>query len=141
MASMTSGRDIDWDEQRGRRSLDRLDEAHEQKLMQSLVRYPEAVELAARQRAPQHIEECVGAFSAHVALIDQRVALTAVASGRGEVGPVVERKHHHGLAALWQSGARVQVDVRVVGTCRTNSDNQRCNGRRDRQFSKLGIHS
>jgi arginyl-tRNA synthetase len=49
------GRDIDWDEQRGRRSLDRLDEAHEQKLMQCLVRYPEAVELAARQRAPQHI--------------------------------------------------------------------------------------
>ena len=48
-------RNIDWDEAQGKRSLDRLTEAHEQKLMQALVRYPEMVEQAARQRAPQHI--------------------------------------------------------------------------------------
>jgi arginyl-tRNA synthetase len=35
--------------------LDRLTEEHEQALMQRLARYPEIVELAARQRAPQHI--------------------------------------------------------------------------------------
>jgi arginyl-tRNA synthetase len=48
-------RGVDWDEARGRTSLARLAEDHEQKLMQALVRYPEMVELAARQRAPQHI--------------------------------------------------------------------------------------
>lgn len=48
-------RNIDWDEGQGKRSLDRLTEAHEQKLMQAVVRYPEMVEQAARQRAPQHI--------------------------------------------------------------------------------------
>lgn len=48
-------RNIDRDAARGKTSLDRLTEAHEQKLMQALVRYPEMVEQAARQRAPQHI--------------------------------------------------------------------------------------
>jgi arginyl-tRNA synthetase len=48
-------RGVDWDEGRGRRSLDRLAEPHELKLLQALARYPEMVELAARQRAPQHI--------------------------------------------------------------------------------------
>lgn len=46
---------LDLDDARGRQSLSRLDEEHEQKLMQALARYPEMVELAARQRAPQHI--------------------------------------------------------------------------------------
>ena len=46
---------ISWDQARGSQSLDRLSESHELKLMQALVRYPEMVELAARQRAPQHI--------------------------------------------------------------------------------------
>ena len=35
--------------------LARLTEEHEQALMQRLTRYPEIVELAARQRAPQHL--------------------------------------------------------------------------------------
>ena len=35
--------------------LDRLTEEHEQALMQRLTRYPEIIELAARQRAPQHV--------------------------------------------------------------------------------------
>ena len=35
--------------------LHRLTEEHEQALMQRLTRYPEIVELAARQRAPQHL--------------------------------------------------------------------------------------
>ena len=48
-------RSVDWNEGRAKASLERLTEAHEQKLMQALVRYPEMVEQAARQRAPQHI--------------------------------------------------------------------------------------
>lgn len=48
-------RNVDWNESHGKASLERLTEDHEQKLMQALVRYPEMVELAARQRAPQHI--------------------------------------------------------------------------------------
>ena len=46
---------IQWNEARGKQSLATLTESHELKLMQALVRYPEMVELAARQRAPQHI--------------------------------------------------------------------------------------
>ena len=49
------GRGLSWDDVHGRENLDRLTEDHEQALMQTLVRYPEYVELAARQRAPQHL--------------------------------------------------------------------------------------
>jgi arginyl-tRNA synthetase len=40
------------DEARGRASLDRLTEPHEQALLASLSRYPEVLEMAAQQRAP-----------------------------------------------------------------------------------------
>ena len=44
-----------WMPRKGVEHLDRLTEDHEQALMQRLTRYPEIVELAAQQRAPQHI--------------------------------------------------------------------------------------
>jgi len=48
-------RGISWSPDSAKKHLHRLTEAHEQALMQSLGRYPEIVELGARQRAPQHI--------------------------------------------------------------------------------------
>ena len=46
---------IDWDSASGRDSLDLLLEKQEKALMTSLSRYPEVVELAANNRAPQHL--------------------------------------------------------------------------------------
>jgi arginyl-tRNA synthetase len=40
------------DEARGRASLDRLSEPHEQALLATMSRYPEVIEMAAQQRAP-----------------------------------------------------------------------------------------
>jgi len=48
-------RGLNWLAKRAVEHLDRLTEEHEQALMQQLTRYPEIVELAARQRAPQHV--------------------------------------------------------------------------------------
>jgi arginyl-tRNA synthetase len=48
-------RGIAWSADSAKTQLHRLTEEHEQALMQSLTRYPEIVELGARQRAPQHI--------------------------------------------------------------------------------------
>jgi len=48
-------RGLSLDEQSARDSLSLLGESHEQTLLQSLSRYPEIVELSARQRAPQHL--------------------------------------------------------------------------------------
>jgi arginyl-tRNA synthetase len=48
-------RGLNWLAKRAGEHLDRLTEDHEQALMQQLARYPEIVELAARQRAPQHV--------------------------------------------------------------------------------------
>jgi len=46
---------IAYDAARGRANLHRLQEAHEKSLMSSLSRYPEIIELAAANRAPQHL--------------------------------------------------------------------------------------
>jgi len=48
-------RGISWSTDSAKAHLHRLAEDSEQALMQRLTRYPEIVELAARQRAPQHI--------------------------------------------------------------------------------------
>jgi arginyl-tRNA synthetase len=48
-------RELSWDAESARTHLDRLTEEHEQTLMQTLLRYPEIIELSARQRAPQHL--------------------------------------------------------------------------------------
>ncbi len=46
---------IDWDSANGRNQLGLLTEKQEKALMTSLSRYPEVVELAANNRAPQHL--------------------------------------------------------------------------------------
>jgi len=46
---------LDFDRAAGLQSLDRLVEPHEKSLMSSLSRYPEIIELAAQNRAPQHL--------------------------------------------------------------------------------------
>jgi len=46
---------LQWDEANGREQLGRLAEPQEKALMTSLSRYPEVLELAANNRAPQHL--------------------------------------------------------------------------------------
>jgi arginyl-tRNA synthetase len=46
---------LEWDEANGRASLSLLVEPQEKTLMTTLSRYPEVVELAANNRAPQHL--------------------------------------------------------------------------------------
>ncbi len=46
---------LKWDEANGRRHLAKLEEAQEKALLTSLSRYPELIELAASNRAPQHL--------------------------------------------------------------------------------------
>ncbi len=48
-------KDMDWTPTAGLESLERLGEPHETALMKSLGRYPEIVELAAANRAPQNL--------------------------------------------------------------------------------------
>ena len=48
-------RNLTWDRDNARQHLHLLSEDHEQALMQRLARYPEIIELAARQHAPQHL--------------------------------------------------------------------------------------
>jgi len=48
-------RNLQWDADNARQHLHLLTEDHEQVLMRRLARYPEILELAARQRAPQHL--------------------------------------------------------------------------------------
>ncbi|MDH3977292.1 MAG: arginine--tRNA ligase [Gammaproteobacteria bacterium] len=48
-------RGLKWSAETAAAHLDRLTEEHEQALIQRLVRYPEILELAARQCAPQHL--------------------------------------------------------------------------------------
>ena len=48
-------RGLQWDTDNAQQHLHLLREDHELALMQRLARYPEILELAARQRAPQHL--------------------------------------------------------------------------------------
>jgi arginyl-tRNA synthetase len=48
-------RSLTWDMERGRKSLALLTETQEKVLMTTLSRYPELIELAANNRAPQHL--------------------------------------------------------------------------------------
>ncbi len=96
---------FEYSETNGLGQLDRLDEAHEKSLMSSLTRYAEIIELAANNRAPQHLvhylrdlaSEFHAYYNAHTfivddaALRDARLALisatrTVIASGLGILG-------------------------------------------------------
>jgi len=67
-----------WDEQAGLAALDRLQQDHEQSLMRALSRYPEVIELAAVNRAPQTVvnflrelaNEFHTYYNAHTFLVD-----------------------------------------------------------------------
>ena len=48
-------RSLEWNADNAKQHLHLLDADHEQALMQRLMRYPEILELSARQRAPQHL--------------------------------------------------------------------------------------
>jgi arginyl-tRNA synthetase len=69
---------FEWDENNGRAALDRLVEPQEKALMTSLSRYPEVLELAANNRAPQHLVHYLRDlandfhtyYNAHVFIVD-----------------------------------------------------------------------
>jgi arginyl-tRNA synthetase len=94
-----------YDRSQGVASFDTLSEAHEKALMTSLSRYPEIIELAAVNRAPQHLvhylrdlaNELHSYYNAHMFIVDDdalrnaRLALidatrTVIASGLGIIG-------------------------------------------------------
>jgi arginyl-tRNA synthetase len=94
-----------YDDAKGIGNLDRLVETHEKALMSSLSRYPEIIELAANNRAPQHLvhylrdlaNELHSYYNAHHFIVDDdalrnaRLALiratrTVIASGLGIIG-------------------------------------------------------
>ena len=96
---------LDYDRSAGIESFDRLSETHEKVLMSSLSRYPEIIELAANNRAPQHLvhylrdlaNELHSYYNAHMFIVDDdalrnaRLALisatrTVIASGLAIIG-------------------------------------------------------
>ncbi len=96
---------LDYDEAKGIAALNTLVETHEKALMTSLSRYPEIIELAASNRAPQHLvhylrdlaNELHSYYNAHMFIVDDealrnaRLALihatrTILASGLGIIG-------------------------------------------------------
>ena len=96
---------LSYDQATGIGSFDRLTESHEKALMTSLSRYPEIIELAAANRAPQHLvhylrdlaNELHSYYNAHMFIVDDealrnaRLALidatrTVIASGLGIIG-------------------------------------------------------
>ena len=98
-------RSLKWDEANGRANLSLLTEAQELSLMRSLTRYPEIIELAANNRAPQHLVHYLRDlandfhtyYNAHVFIVDDaglrdaRLALISaarvvIANGLGILG-------------------------------------------------------
>ena len=96
---------LDWDKENGSNSLDTLGEPQEKALMTSLSRYPEVIELAANNRAPQHLVHYLRDLSndfhtyynAHVFIVDDaalrdarltliRAAQTVIANGLAILG-------------------------------------------------------
>jgi arginyl-tRNA synthetase len=96
---------FEYDEAAGTTALSRLTESHEKALMSSLSRYAEVIELAANNRAPQHLvhylrdlaNELHSYYNAHQFIVDDgdlrnaRLALIAatrsvIASGLSIIG-------------------------------------------------------
>ena len=73
-----SEKSLQWDAEHGSRSLGTLAEPQEKALMTSLSRYPEVIELAANNRAPQHLVHYLRDvandfhtyYNAHVFIVD-----------------------------------------------------------------------
>ena len=76
-----SEKSLDWDRDAGLAHLERLTEAHEKSLMTTLSRFPEIIELAADNRAPQHLvhylrdlaNEFHTYYNAHTFIVDDEV--------------------------------------------------------------------
>ena len=76
-----SEKSLDWDRDAGLAHLERLTEAHEKTLMTTLSRFPEIIELAADNRAPQHLvhylrdlaNEFHTYYNAHTFIVDDEV--------------------------------------------------------------------
>ncbi|MFQ5982607.1 MAG: arginine--tRNA ligase, partial [Woeseiaceae bacterium] len=74
-------RSLKWDKASGLDNLSTLNETHEKTLMRSLSRYPEIIELAATNRAPQHVvhylqdlaKEFHTYYNAHTFIVDDEV--------------------------------------------------------------------
>ena len=98
-------RAIDWEREAGEKSLALLVEPQEKALMSTISRYPEVLELAAANRAPQHLvhylrdlaNEFHSYYNAHVFIVDDnalrnaRICLVAatrvvIANGLGILG-------------------------------------------------------
>jgi arginyl-tRNA synthetase len=98
-------RSLSWDETHGRANLALLTEAQELTLIRSLTRYPEIIDLAANNRAPQHLVHFLRDvandfhtyYNAHVFIVDDvglrdaRLALISaarivIANGLGILG-------------------------------------------------------
>jgi arginyl-tRNA synthetase len=96
---------LEWDPDNGKASLHRLVEQHEAALMRTLDRFPDVIELAANNRAPQHLvqylrdlaNEFHSYYNAHVFIVDDNdlrdarlTLITAVrivvANGLGIIG-------------------------------------------------------
>ncbi|TDJ47085.1 MAG: arginine--tRNA ligase [Gammaproteobacteria bacterium] len=97
-------RGLTWSLDTARAHLGRLTEDHEQALMRRLARYPEMVELGARQRAPQHIvhylrelaQEFHTYYNAHRFIADD----TALRDARLLLINAVKQVIRNGLALL-----------------------------------------
>jgi arginyl-tRNA synthetase len=71
-------RSLTWDDANGRAHFSRLGEPQEQALVRTLTRYPEVIELAANNRAPQHLVHYLRDlandfhtyYNAHVFIVD-----------------------------------------------------------------------
>lgn len=100
-----AAKSADFDADNGLQNLALLTETHEKSLMSSLSRYPEIIELAANNRAPQHLVHYLrdlasdfhAYYNAHVFIVDDRdlrharltlirVTQTVLASGLGIIG-------------------------------------------------------
>lgn len=100
-----SEKSLAWDEANGRASLTLLVEPQEKTLMTTLSRYPEVVELAANNRAPQHLVHYLRDlandfhtyYNAHAFIVDDTdlrdarlylvsAARTVIANGLGIIG-------------------------------------------------------
>ena len=93
------------------------------------------------ERASQHIEKRVGTVFVHIAFVDQRLTFAVRARCRTEIRTVIQREHHHRLAARGQTGTWVHVDVRVVRSRRPDRANKRCKRSGKCDFLDHGIHT
>jgi len=80
---------LQWDQANGRAHLDLLGEPQEKTLMTTLSRYPEVVELAANNRAPQHLVH----FLRRLTIVRRSISCTSCAISRTISTLITMRTH------------------------------------------------